>query len=231
VEFRRALQLEPDSAPFHTALGGTLTLKGDLDGAIVEFRKALELKPDDAEAQKNLREALNRKGAQSQDVSGTATRPAILGSLEQGKYFNPVIGFEIQLDPTCAFANVAEANASELGFSIRCGTDNLVLLMSYTLGADEEANLACCASPSLKGTMNGLGFKKRGDWKSLKIGGTDVRVHELIRHGDSGNQLGFYYAFLVGRRYVSILAIGPETNKTELSNIAATLKIEPSLSQ
>jgi hypothetical protein len=32
---------------------------------------------------------------------------------------------------------------------------------------------------------------------------------------------------MIGRRYVSILAIGPEANKVELSQVVAKLRIEP----
>jgi hypothetical protein len=171
-------------------------------------------------------------GAQTLGVSDTPARPAILGSLEQGKYSNHVIGFEIQLDPTCAFTNESRAITfstelpQRLSVAIRCGMGNLILVSSYPLHADEEANLlACCASPSLQGVIDGGGFKKHGGWQSQKIAGTDVLVQELIRHGESG----FYYAFMVARRYVSITAIGPKANRSELSKAAATLRIEPTL--
>src|SRR4029077_8486420 len=65
--------------------------------------------------------------------SPTASRPAILGSLERGKYSNPMIGFELQPDPACTFADEARAIAWSTQFSrrlslaIRCG-DNLFLL-------------------------------------------------------------------------------------------------------
>jgi hypothetical protein len=173
-------------------------------------------------------------GAQSPGVSGTSTRPpipAIVGSLEQGKYSNPVIGFEIQLDPTCAFddKSLGGASPTQLGLSIPCGTGSMVILMSFQL--DEGANLkADCASPSLKSTISALDFKKSGDWQSQRIAGTDVQIQELRRHGNPGNRLAFYNAFMVGRNCVSIIALGPEANRTELSKIAATLKIDPSLS-
>jgi hypothetical protein len=175
--------------------------------------------------------SLSHQERNSDGVSGTPIHPEILGSLEQGKYSNRAIGFEIQLNPTCAAMDESQAIAfstelpQRLNLPIRCGRGNLVDLGSSPLHADEEANLLNCASPSLLGVIDAGDFKKRGSWKSLKIGGTDVLVQELVRHGDSGNQVGFYYAFLVGRRYVSIFALGPEANRTELSNIAATLKI------
>jgi hypothetical protein len=71
------------------------------------------------------------------------------------------------------------------------------------------------------------GNKKRGGWQKQTAGGTEVLVQELIRHGDLAHELGFYYAFMIGRRYVSILAVGPEANRKELRQAAATLRIEP----
>jgi tetratricopeptide (TPR) repeat protein len=233
VEFKKASELKPDVAEIHNALGTLLALKSDFDAAIVEFKKALELKPDYAAAQKNLRDALNRGGVRSPGVSGTATRPPILGSLEQGKYSNPVIGFQIQLDSTCAIADESRAIASStelperLSLGIGCGRGNSLIFSSFPLHEDEEANLsACCWTASLDGVIDGGHFKRHGGLQSQKIAGSDVLVQELIRHGAMGKQLGFYYAFLVGRRYVGILALGPEENRAELSKMAATLKIE-----
>src|SRR5207248_5775040 len=73
--------------------------------------------------------------AQSPAPSEVVTRPAIIGSLDKGKYSNPMIGFEFQLDAPCAFADEDRAIAwstqfsQRLNLSIRCG-DNLVLLSS-----------------------------------------------------------------------------------------------------
>ena len=75
--------------------------------------------------------------------------------------------------------------------------------------------------------MSGGGFKKLGRWQDQRAEATEMLVQELTRHGNSGKELGFYYAFMIRRRYVSILAIGPEANKAELSQVAAKLKIEP----
>lgn len=174
--------------------------------------------------------------AQSPTASDMATRPAILGSLEKGKYSNPVIGFELQLDPACTFADEARAIAWSTKFSQRlslalgCG-DNLFLLSSFPLHADEEINLERDAQPSLQGAMDGGGFKKHGGWQNRTANGTEVLVQELSRHGDSGQEVGFYYTFMIGRRYVSILAIGPKANKAELSQTAAKLRIEPKPAQ
>jgi hypothetical protein len=168
--------------------------------------------------------------AQSPTGSDTQARPTILGSLEKGKYSNHVIGFEVQLDPVCTFADESRAIAwstqlpQRLSLALRCG-DNLVVLSSFPLHADEQVNLRRDAQSSLQGAMDGGGFKKRGRWQNQTVGGTEVLVQELIRHGDSGQELGFYHAFMIGRRYVSILAVGPEANQRELSQAAATLRI------
>src|ERR1700751_1907332 len=59
--------------------------------------------------------------------SPTDTRPAILGSLERGKYSNPMIGFKLQMDRACHFVNQARAIAWSKQFSqrpslaLRCG--------------------------------------------------------------------------------------------------------------
>lgn len=165
-------------------------------------------------------------------ASDTVTRPAILGSLENGKYSNPVIGFELQLDPTCTFGDEARAVAwstqfsQRLSLALRCG-DNLFLLSSFPVHADEKVNLKRDAQVSLQGAVDGGGFKKHGGWQNRSVSGTDVLVQELSRHGALGQELGFYHAFMIGRRYVSILTIGPEANKTELSQATARLRIKP----
>lgn len=85
-------------------------------------------------------------------------RPAILGSLDNAKYINHVIGFELQLDPACTFDDESLAIASStqfpqrLSLALRCG-DNLVLLSSFPLHADEQVDLARDAQPSLEGAM------------------------------------------------------------------------------
>jgi hypothetical protein len=164
--------------------------------------------------------------------SDTVTRPAILGSLEKGKYANPIIGFDLQLDPACTFADEARAIAwsaqlsQRLSLALRCG-DNLLLLSSFPVHADEKINLKRDAQVSLQGAMDGGGFKKHGGWQNRTVSGTEVLVQELSRHGDSGQELGFYHAFMIGRRYVSILAIGPEANNAELSQTTAQLRLKP----
>ena len=169
--------------------------------------------------------------AQSPVASDAATRPAILGSLEKGKYFNPIIGFELQLNPACTFADEARAIAwstqfsQRLSLALRCG-DNLFLLSSFPVHADEKVDLRRDAQASLQGAMDGGGFKKHGGWQNRTVSGTEVLVQELSRHGDLGQEIGFYHAFMIGRRYVSILTIGPEANKTELGQAVAKLTIE-----
>jgi hypothetical protein len=169
---------------------------------------------------------------QSPVRAGMPTRPAILGRLDKGKYINHVIGFELQLDPACTFDDESLAIASStqfpqrLSLALRCG-DNLVLLSSFPLHADEQVDLERDAQTSLEGAMDGGGFKMRGGWQKQVAGGTKVLVQELVRNADSSRELGFYHAFMIGRRYVSIFAVGPEAHRRELSETAATLRIEP----
>jgi hypothetical protein len=164
-------------------------------------------------------------------ASDAVIRPAILGSLEKGKYSNPIIGFELQLDPACTFADETQAIAwstqfsQRLSLALRCG-DDLFLLSSFPVHADEKINLKRDAQVSLQGAMDVGGFKKHGGWENRTVSGTEVLVQELSRHGDSGQELGFYHAFMVGRRYVSILTIGPEANKAELTQATAKLRIK-----
>jgi hypothetical protein len=56
--------------------------------------------------------------------------------------------------------------------------------------------------------------------------GVDAGTHSPWR---LGQERGFFHAFMIGRRYVSILAIGPEANKAELSQAAAAVRIEAKL--
>ena len=162
----------------------------------------------------------------------TASRPAILGGLEEGKYSNPKIGFEIELDRACTFVDEVRAIAWSTQFSerlnaaLRCG-DNLYLLSSFPLHADETTNLKRDAGVSLQGVMDGGGFKKHGGWETRTVSGTEVLVQELSRRGESGQEVGFYHAFMAGRRYVSILAIGPEGKKAELGQTTAKVRIKP----
>jgi hypothetical protein len=170
--------------------------------------------------------------AQSPTVSGTSARPAILGTLENCKYSNPVIGFELQLNPACTYDDEARAVSwstqlpQRLSLPLRCGK-NLVLLSSFPLHADEKIDLNRDAQASLQGVLDGGGFKMRGRWRKQTAGGIEVLVQELFRRSESGQELGFYNAFMIGRRYVSLLAVGPETNKEELRQAVATLRIAP----
>lgn len=170
--------------------------------------------------------------AQSATTPAVHSRPPILGTLDKGKYSNPMIGFELQLDAACTFVKEDQAIAwstqfrQRLNLSIVCGNE-LVLLNSYPLHADEKLNLKRDAEVSLQGAMDGGGFKRHGHWQSHTTGGTEVLIQELVRQGDSGQELGFYHAFMVGQRYVSILAIGPEANRGALSQTSGNLSIVP----
>lgn len=59
------------------------------------------------------------------------------------------------------------------------------------------------------------------------MNGIELLVQELVRSASVGQELAFYHGFLVGRRYVWIVAIGPETNEKELSRTAAMLRLQP----
>jgi hypothetical protein len=72
-----------------------------------------------------------------------------------------------------------------------------------------------------------LEFKKRGGWQKVTAGGTKLIVQELAARGESGEEvLGLYNGFLIGRRYISILVIGPRKNDPQLRHIVATLKLD-----
>jgi hypothetical protein len=164
--------------------------------------------------------------------SKSATRPAILGTLDKGKYSNPTIGFELPLDAACTLADEAGAIAwstnfpQRLNVAVRCG-DTVILLNSFPLHADETLDLRRDARVSVEGAMDGGGFKRRGSLQSHITGGTEMLVQELTRRGHKGQELGFYNAFMVGRRYVSIFAIGPKRNEPALRQAAEKLSIEP----
>ena len=170
--------------------------------------------------------------AQTSPVAKAGARPPILGTFDKGKYSNPIIGFELQLDAACALADEDRAIAWSTNFSqrlnlaLRCG-DDLILLSSFPLHPDETLNLRRDTEVSVEGAIDGGGFKRRDRLQSHVTGGTEMFVQELTRRGDSGQELGFYSAFMVGRRYVSIFAIGPKTDEGALRQAAANLRIEP----
>jgi tetratricopeptide (TPR) repeat protein len=66
--YRRALEINPDSAEAHYNLGNALALQGKYAEAIKHFRKALQIRPDDAKARQSLNAALD---LQKQSVKGT----------------------------------------------------------------------------------------------------------------------------------------------------------------
>ncbi len=171
--------------------------------------------------------------AQSPARPDTTTRPPILGTLENGIYSNPTIGFELRLDPECSFADEARAIASSTGVfaqrlsvTLRC-SDRFVILNSYPLHPDEPDDLAMHAEITLAGAMDGGGFQRRGSWLKQTSGKTQLWTQELTRNGDLGQEVGFYCAFMIGRRFVFILAIGPKANRSKLSQISTALTIAP----
>jgi hypothetical protein len=180
----------------------------------------------------SLTPVLLRAQSPNGSSSEAATRPAILGTLDRGKYSNTVIGFELQLDPACTLADEDAAISWSTEFSqrlnldLRCG-DNAILLSSFPLHADEKLDLKRDAQVSLEGAMDGGGFKRRGRLQSHSTGKTETVVQELTGRDQSGQELlGFYNAFMVGRRYVSIFAIGPKENEATLSQAADKLSIK-----
>ncbi|MFL6437090.1 MAG: hypothetical protein ACJ71Q_05885 [Terriglobales bacterium] len=170
--------------------------------------------------------------AQASPNSGTPERPPILGTLDAGKYSNPMIGFELQLDPQCVFQDEARDSKFSRTFSQRltltlsCGPDR-ILLSSLPLHADEHVNLKRDAQISLEGTVNGGGFQKRGRWKEQTVGATKVLVQEIAATSDTGPQSGFYYALMIGRQYLSILTIGPEADKALLGEFLSKMSLKP----
>ncbi|HEU5401379.1 MAG TPA: hypothetical protein VFU86_08485 [Terriglobales bacterium] len=175
--------------------------------------------------------------AQSPAESGANSHPAILGTLDKGKYSNHVIGFEIQLDPVCAISNepasidFVHKFPQRLILSIHCG-DYTLTLVSWPLYPDEPADLITQSEPSLLGAIDGLKddglkFKRRGAWQKKTANGTEILVQELVGRSDSGEAIfGFYNGFLVGRRYISILVIGPKKNEPQLSQIGTAVRLD-----
>ena len=152
----------------------------------------------------------------AQSPTDANSRPAVLGTLDGGKYSNRVIGFENQLDPVCAIANEARAIErahqlpQRLSLTIRCG-DDTVMLGSFPIHPDEQADLRTQADPSLAGTIDGLKFKKRGGWQKTTTNGTEMLVQELAGRVDSQEALAFYRALLIGRRYDQFLRLAPKS--------------------
>ena len=62
ADYRRAVNLQPDLARAHFALGEALLLKGQVDDAISSFRKTIELQPNIAPAHFGLGMGLETKG-------------------------------------------------------------------------------------------------------------------------------------------------------------------------
>jgi tetratricopeptide (TPR) repeat protein len=62
VHCRQALQIDPQSASAHFALGTALQLQGKLDEAVSSYEKALQLKPDYAQVHYTLATVLQEQG-------------------------------------------------------------------------------------------------------------------------------------------------------------------------
>jgi len=69
VQFRKALEIQPDNAEAHDNLGNALLQKGRVDEAITEYQKALKIKPDYADAHINLGNALFQKGGVGEAIT------------------------------------------------------------------------------------------------------------------------------------------------------------------
>jgi len=168
-----------------------------------------------------------RTAAQTSDSS----RPPILGEWKEGRYSNQVLGVELQLSSDCVLANEADSIAfstqlpQRLGLTIQCGPTTYVL-MSFPLHEDEPSDLKTAAEPSLAGARDGGEFHGRGGWQKASVGKTPVLFHELSRSVDGNRESAFYFAMLIGRRYFSILANGPESARSSLSQTLNKLKIQ-----
>jgi tetratricopeptide (TPR) repeat protein len=67
--YRRALQLDPNSAGAHTNLGAALYQQGKLAEAVACFRRAIDLDPNYADAHYSLGRTLYRQGKQDEAVA------------------------------------------------------------------------------------------------------------------------------------------------------------------
>jgi len=62
AEFKKAVEINPNSADAHTALGAAYANKGMPDKATAEYRKAIEINPNSAEAHYGLALSYYYKG-------------------------------------------------------------------------------------------------------------------------------------------------------------------------
>jgi tetratricopeptide (TPR) repeat protein len=62
VEYKKALEIDPNYDAAHNNLGNALLRKGQIDEAIIHYQKALEINPNHAKAQNNLGNAFLQKG-------------------------------------------------------------------------------------------------------------------------------------------------------------------------
>ena len=66
--FRRAVELNPNSGPAHSALGIALARSGDPAGAAVAFRRAIELTPNGPDVYLHYGNALLALGRYAEEI-------------------------------------------------------------------------------------------------------------------------------------------------------------------
>jgi len=66
-----------------------------------------------------------------------------------------------------------------------CG-DNLFVLSSFPVHADEKINLKGTHKSRCRAQWMAAASKKHGGWENRPVSVTEVLVQELSRHGDSG---------------------------------------------
>lgn len=116
--FRRGLELEPENADLHNALGWTLFQEGRSAEAIAEYEKALATDPEDVKANNNIALALTELGQldkaalhfrKSLAVEPTAEIYSDLGFVldRQGKSEEAIDNYHeaLKLDPKCESAH------------------------------------------------------------------------------------------------------------------------------
>ena len=154
--FRRGIEIAPNDAELHNALGWTLFQDGRPQEAAVELEKAVTLDPKHAKAHNNLALALVELGRLEEAASHFQASLAIepraeiysdlgfaLARLGRGQEARGYYEKALQLDPNCASAH-------------------LNLAMTYAQGGDFAAaeaqfRLAVAGRPTAE-TYNGLGY-------------------------------------------------------------------------
>jgi tetratricopeptide (TPR) repeat protein len=129
AEYRKALEIQPDSAEFHNSLGSSLAAQGRFDAAVAYYQEALEIQPDCVVVLKNLAwlratcpAAALRNGAeaiafarQANQLTG-ARRPQVLDALaaayaEAGRFPEALATARKALELATRQNNLAAANA------------------------------------------------------------------------------------------------------------------------